>query len=133
MVIDTSALLAILFGEAEADALVDAIRADERRWVSAPTLVEAAAVLVARKGPEGEVALDALLQRLDIDVLEFGANAAAHARAAYRRFGRGVGLPAVLNYGDCLSYGAALAADEPLLCKGDDFRRTDVRLVAEAG
>ena len=128
MVIDTSALLAILFGEAGAEALVVAIGADERRWVSAPTLVEAAAVLIARKGPEGEIALDALLQRLGIEVVGFGAEAAAHARAAYRRFGRGVGSPGVLNYGDCLSYGAALAADEPLLCKGEDFPRTDARL-----
>ena len=131
MVIETSALLAILFGEAGSDELVSAIASDERRLVSAPTLVEAAAVLVARKGKQGEIALDALLQRLGIEVVAFSAEAAAFARSAYARYGRGVGTPGVLNYGDCLSYGAALAAGEPLLCKGDDFRRTDVGLAME--
>lgn len=131
MVIETSALLAILFGEAGSDELVSAIASDERRLVSAPTLVEAAAVLMARKGKQGEIALDALLQRLGIEVVAFSAEAAAFARSAYARYGRGVGTPGVLNYGDCLSYGAALAAGEPLLCQGDDFRRTDVGLAME--
>jgi ribonuclease VapC len=130
MVIDTSALVAILLGEPESQRMAVAIAADPTRLVGAPTLVEAAAVMLARKGPQGEIALDALLQRLDIRTTDLNAEAAAHARSAYRRFGKGVGLPSVLNYGDCLSYGVAMARGEPLLFKGDDFPRTDVLAAA---
>ena len=82
--------------------------------------------MLARKGEVGEVALDALLQRLAIEVVPMSAEAAALARVAYRRFGRGVGSPGVLNFGDCLAYGVATAAGEPLLFEGDDFTATDV-------
>lgn len=126
MVIDTSALLAVLLSEAEADALVEAIVSAGTRQVGAPTLVEAAAVMAARKGPAGEVALDALLQRLEIEVVPMTPEGAAFARSAYARYGRGVGSPAVLDYGDCLAYGVARAAGEPLLFKGDDFALTDI-------
>lgn len=126
MVIDASALIAILLGEAPADDLVGAIAADDTRLVGGPTLVEASAVMVARKGPQGEIALDALLQRLHIEVVGMSPEAAAFARGAYARFGKGVGSPGVLNFGDCLSYGVARAADEPLLFTGDDFPRTDI-------
>lgn len=93
MVLDTSALIAILLGEPEAEAMLRAVAEDEVRLVGAPTLVEAAAVMHARKGPGGEVSLDD---------------------------------PAVLNYGNCLTYGVAMAARERLLFKGEDFRATDV-------
>jgi len=126
VVIDTSALIAILFGEPEANAFTNSISSDGTRVVGAPTLVEAAAVMVARKGPQGEIALDALLQRLGIEVVPMTPEAAAFARSAYLRFGKGVGSPGVLNYGDCLSYGVAKAMEEPLLFKGDDFTRTDI-------
>lgn len=92
MVIDTSALIAILFAEEEAPRLVQAIAAAETRVVGAPTLVEAAAA----------------------------------SRSAYQPFGKGVGSPGVLNYGDCLAYGIAAAERDALLFKGDDFSRTDV-------
>lgn len=126
MVIDASALVAILLGEPEAARFVSAIAADPNRLVGAPTVLEAAAVMLGRKGPQGEIALDALLQRLDIRVVPFTPQAATHARSAYRQYGKGVGSPSVLNYGDCLSYGTALALGEPLLFKGEDFPRTDV-------
>jgi len=129
MVIDTSALLAILFGEAEAEAMVRAIAEAETRVVGTPTLVEASAVLQARKGPGGDVALDALLRRLSIDTVPFSDTAATLARLAYGRFGKGTGSPPVLNYGDCLAYGVAMASREPLLFKGDDFLETDVTAV----
>lgn len=132
MVLDTSALLAILFDEPEAEAMVRAIAADERRLVGAPTWVEASAVMVARKGSGGEVALDALFERLSIDLIAMSVDAARLARLAYGRFGKGVGRPAVLDYGDCLSYGVAMAEGERLLCKGEDFARTDIELVAYA-
>lgn len=126
MIIDTSALLAILFAEEGHERMIDAIVAASMRRVGAPTLVEAAAVMLARKGPQGEVALDALLQRLGIEVVPMSAEAAQHARRAYGRYGRGVGTPASLNYGDCLAYGVAVANAELLLYKGEDFSATDV-------
>ncbi|MEO7501334.1 MAG: type II toxin-antitoxin system VapC family toxin [Gemmatimonadaceae bacterium] len=129
MIIDTSALIAILFGEPDADGIVDAIEKDPARLIGAPTLVEVGAVMLAKKGPGGVVALDALIQRLDITVELFSPSASDFARSAYARFGKGVGSPAVLNYGDCLSYGVAQALGEPLLFKGEDFPQTDVAAV----
>ncbi len=110
--------------------MVRAVARDPARLVGAPTFVETTAVLVARKGSGGEIALDALLGRMKIEVIPMSIDAARLARLAYARFGKGVGDPAVLNYGDCLSYGLAMAAREPLLFKGDDFPRTDVVAVA---
>ncbi len=130
MVIDTSAILAILLGEPEAIPLVRAISAAPVRMIGAPSLVEASAVLFARNGPGGDVALDALLQRLSIITIAMTPDAAAHARDAFRRFGKGTGQPAVLNYGDCLAYGIAVANGSPLLFKGKDFARTDVEVAA---
>lgn len=130
MVIDTSAVLAILFAEPEAPRMVAAIAAADVTVIAAPTLVEAAAVLYARKGAAGEVALDALLQRLRIDVIAMTPDAGAHARAAYQRFGKGVGSPGVLNYGDCLAYGVASASGDVLLFKGNDFTQTDVAVAS---
>ena len=130
MVIDTSALLALLFGEPEAPAMATALAADSVRLVGAPTVVEAAAVMLARKGNAGEVALDALFQRAGISVMEMTPAAADAAREGYARFGKGVGSPAVLNYGDCFAYGVAMTLGQPLLFKGVDFSRTDVVAVA---
>jgi ribonuclease VapC len=126
VIIDTSALIAILLNEPESTALVSAISAEPVRSIAAPTLVEASAVLYACKGAGGDVALDALLQRLSIHIIDMNATAAAFARDAFRRFGKGIGNPAVLNYGDCLVYGVAMATGRPLLCKGTDFAQTDV-------
>jgi len=126
MVIDSSALVAILLGEPESPRLVEAIATAPVRVVGAPTVVETAAVLLARKGTAGEVALDALLQRLDIRVVPMTAEAAVAARSAYQRYGKGVGSPGVLNYGDCLAYGVAVASRDTLLFTGEDFAQTDV-------
>lgn len=128
MVVDTSALLAILFAEPEADAMVGALARDPRRMIGAPTLVEASAVVRARKGGAGEVALDGLLERLDIEAVPMSVAAARLARLGYARFGKGVGTPPVLNLGDCLAYGVAMAEGESLLFKGDDFGETDVQI-----
>jgi ribonuclease VapC len=84
----------------------------------------------ARKGSNGDLALDALLKRLRVETVPFSETAARLARLGYARFGRGVGSPAVLNLGDCYAYGTAMALRQPLLFKGEDFRQTDV-LVAE--
>jgi ribonuclease VapC len=126
MVIDTSALLAILLSEPEAQAFTEEIAGAERRLIGAPTLVEATAVMVARKGRDGVIALDALLSRLGVEVVAMSPAAAEFAREAYGCYGKGVGSPGVLNYGDVLSYGVARAEDEPLLFTGGGFPRTDI-------
>lgn len=128
MVLDTSAVLAILFGEPEAKRLLRAISRAEETVIGAATLVEASAVVRARKGPGGEVALDALVERLGARIHDFTLEAARLARLGYSRFGRGVGEPGVLNPGDCLSYGTAMSLRQPLLFKGDDFSVTDVEV-----
>ena len=110
--------------------MVRALASDQHRLIGTPTLVEASAVMVARKGSAGEVALDGLIERLDLTVVPISVAAARLARLAYARFGKGVGDPAVLNYGDCLAYGVAMAEREPLLCKGHDFAHTDLAIVA---
>lgn len=130
MVLDTSAVLAILLGEPEAAAMVRAIARADRRSIGSATLVEASAVMRARKGPGGEIALDALLERLNVAIEPLSVDTARLARLAYGRFGKGVGDPAVLNYGDCLTYGTAMSLREPLLFKGDDFGQTDVVVVS---
>lgn len=127
MVVDTSALVAILFGEPEAARLERSILAAPSRVVGAPSYVEAAVVLRARRGPAGLVALDALLDALGIAVVPLTPAGARHARDAYDRYGIGRGAaPAVLNYGDCLAYGVAADRGARLLYKGEDFARTDV-------
>lgn len=130
MVIDTSALIAILFDEPESARITRAIDAAPVRIIGAPTLVEAAAVMMARKGDTGEIALDALLRRLEIEVVPLSIDAAAFARVGFKCFGKGVGKPGVLNYGDWFSYGTAMAYEESLLSKGDDFPNTDVEIAS---
>ena len=131
MVIDASALAAIVFDEPEAERLADAIYAAELALVGAPTLVEATAAVLRRLGPRGRGRLRAVLADGQVDVVEMSPAAAEIACAAYARYGKGVGQPGVLNFGDCLAYGVAQALGEPLLFKGDDFAATDVRAAPE--
>jgi ribonuclease VapC len=125
MVIDTSALLAILFGEPERRSFNEAIEATESRRMSAATFVEVSIVIESRFGAEGIRDLDLFIERSGIDLIAVDSAQAQAARRAYSRFGKGR-HPAGLNYGDCFSYALAMAFDEPLLYKGDDFGRTDV-------
>ncbi len=131
VVIDTSALLAILQEESEAPALAAAIAADPRRLVSAASVVEAGIVVEARYGPGGGRELDLLLHRAGVVVTAVDAHQAELARNAWRRFGKGR-HPAALNFGDCFTYALAVDSREPLLCVGDDFPRTDVPLALTA-
>ncbi len=126
MVIDTSALIAILLDEPEAAAFAKAISADSRRLISAASALETAIVIEARRGPAGGRELDLLLHRARIEVVPFTASHYESARAAWRRFGRG-NHPARLNFGDCCAYALAQSSGEALLFKGDDFVLTDVR------
>ena len=125
MVLDSSALLAILLSEPEADRMVDAIEADSRRRISAVQLLETAIVIEARKGPAGGRELDLLLHRAQVEVVNFTAELAEAAREAWRRWGKG-NHPAGLNFCDCCAYALARQLGEPLLFKGDDFGKTDV-------
>jgi ribonuclease VapC len=125
MVVDTSALAAILFREAERPVFRSLIAASEPRLLSAASLVETSIVMEAKLGSRGAVLLDALLRGLGLEVVALDRDQAEIARSAFRSFGRGR-HPAGLNFGDCFSYALAKATGEPLLFKGDDFTRTDV-------
>jgi ribonuclease VapC len=128
MVIDSSALIALLPGERETADLVAAIATASRRVVSAPTYLETAIVILARSGPKAQEKLDRLLNDLEIEVVPFARDQAALAITAYRQYGKGSGHVAALNFGDCFSYALAKLRDEPLLFKGNDFSRTDLRV-----
>ena len=124
MVIDTSALIAVLQREPEAPALESVMEKTPIRRLSAATLVETGIVLQARYGDHGEREIDLLVQRARIDVIPVTIEQADLARSAYRRFGKGR-HPAGLNFGDCFAYALSVALDEPLLFVGEDFARTD--------
>lgn len=125
MVIDTSALLAVLFNEPEADRLRAAIASDPVRLVSAASLLEASLVIETRLGERGGLELDLFVHRIGLEVASVTAEQIEVARAGFRRFGKGR-HPAALNYGDCFAYGLAVTSGEPLLFKGQDFSQTDV-------
>jgi ribonuclease VapC len=125
MVLDTSALLALLLDEPEAEEFRAAVEEDPTRLVSAATLLETALVIEARKGEPGGRELDALVQKAEVVVVPVDAEHVAEARRAYRRFGKGRHA-AGLNFGDVFAYALARASGEALLFKGDDFARTDV-------
>jgi ribonuclease VapC len=128
MVLDTSALLAILGDEPEAPRYEAAIERDPVRLVSAATLLEAAIVVESRWGPAGGRELDLLIHKAGVEVVPVDAEQVEVARQAYRDLGRGH-HPAGLNYGDCFTYALARVSGEPLLFKGDDFARTDLPAV----
>jgi ribonuclease VapC len=127
MVIDTSAIAGILFDEPGAAALEGKIADDPVRLMSAATFLEATIVIEARLGDPGGREFDLWLHRAEVEILSVDAEQADMARRAWRRFGRGR-HPAGLNYGDCFSYALAATHDEPLLFKGDDFTKTDVKV-----
>jgi len=128
MVVDTSALCAVLFSQPEREAVMAALVADGRRLVSAATLVEAGIVVESRHGPAGGRELDLLVHRANLNVVAVDEDQAEVARSAWRRYGKGR-HQAALNYGDCFSYALAVASGEPLLCVGGDFAQTDVPIV----
>lgn len=127
--IDSSALLAILFDEPERAAFVRRIAADPVRLMSVANWLEAAIIVDDRLDEEGARDLKLFLLEAAIALVPVTAEQAELARTAYRRYGRG-NHPARLNYGDCFAYALARDTGEPLLFKGDDFARTDVSAVA---
>jgi ribonuclease VapC len=129
VVLDTSALIAVLGMEPEAERLAAAIEADPIRLVLAATVVEAGIVIEARYGADGGRELDLLVAKAAFQVEAVTLEHACLAREAWRRFGKGQ-HPAALNLGDCFSYALAKSSGEPLLFKGTDFSQTDVLAVA---
>lgn len=128
MVIDTSAVVAILLAEPRAVPLAAAIEAGSPRLLSAASLLETSIVIETRKGEGGSRELDLLLYRGGIDVIDVDRDQAELARLAWRRFGKGR-HPAGLNYGDCFAYALAKSRRLPLLFCGGDFAHTDIETV----
>jgi ribonuclease VapC len=128
MVIDSSAIIAILENEPEAERMAEAIANDFIRLMSAASLLEIAIVVEARYGELGGAKLDQLLQTAQIRVEPVTVEQVEVARRAYRSYGKGR-HPAALNFGDCFAYALAKVLDEPLLHTGADFSKTDLKQV----
>lgn len=127
MIVDTSALMAILKGEPEAAAFKAALLGSASLKLSAATYFEACIVTDGYRNPLLRARFDAILEETGVTIEPFTAEQAKIAREAYRDYGKGSGHPANLNFGDCFAYALARAKCEPLLYKGDDFVYTDVR------
>lgn len=127
MILDTSAVVALLKDEPEAATFREVIAASTRRGISAASVME---LSIVTRGADAE--LDEFLQLLGVEVLAVDDEHLRWARRGNKLYGRRSGSPARLNFGDCLTYGAAMATKRPLLFKGDDFIHTDVT-VAEVG
>jgi ribonuclease VapC len=126
MIVDTSAIIAVVLGESRSEALSEILSDADTLKMSTATAVEINAVLARRLRPEDQRRVERLLDVWEIELVPFDAKQAAVASRAFRDFGRGSGHPAGLNLGDCFSYALANVAGEPLLFVGDDFVHTDV-------
>ena len=127
LILDTSALIAILRLEAEAPEFAKIIEQAAQRGISAVSYVEAGAVIDSSKDPIASRRLDELIQAAQIAIEPVTEAQARIARQAYRDFGKTSGHPAKLNFGDCFSYALAKSNGEPLLFKGQNFSQTDVK------
>ena len=128
VVIDTSALLAILLGEPERGKFLQLLSQSETRLLSAANALATAIVVESRRGEAAGRELDLFLHRTKIEIVAVDADQFSIARFAWRKFGKGR-HPAALNFGDCFAYALAKTSSEPLLAKGQDFRRTDLQLL----
>jgi len=126
VIVDSSALVAILRNEDDAARFANALANAGTAAMSAVNWVEAAVVVDSARDPVASRRFDELINASEIEVVPVTAAQAALARQAYRDFGRGSGSPAQLNFGDCFAYALATEAREPLLFKGDDFGHTDI-------
>jgi ribonuclease VapC len=128
MIIDTSALIAILYNEADADLYADALAKSEYRLMSAANYLESGIVIDRQRGAAAGRQLDSLILRAEVKVESVTREQADIARQAYLDFGKGA-HPAGLNFGDCFSYALAKSLGLPLLFKGKDFALTDIESV----
>lgn len=129
MVIDTSALIAIALAEPSRPALLDHIEAASVRLVSSVSLLEAGMILRARLGDRSLRLLNQLLEELAVEIVAFDAVQARRAVAAFGRFGKGMGHPAQLNFGDCAVYALAELRGQPVLATGNDHASTDLTVL----
>jgi ribonuclease VapC len=127
VIVDTSALLAVVFREPEAEMILAKLQAAPGVAIGAPTAAETGIVLQARLGDPARGLLERLLDELGIQEIPFGELHWREAVAAWQRYGKGR-HPAALNFGDCLTYAVAHLSGEPLLFTGDDFARTDLEV-----
>ena len=127
MIVDTSVIIAILRDESDVEELVDALNSADARRLSAASYLEAAVVTDGNRDPVLSRRLDSLLQESLIEIETVTVEQARIAREAYRDFGKGRHR-AGLNFGDCFVYALAKVKGEPLLCKGEDFKRTDLEI-----
>ena len=128
MVIDSSALIAVLEKEPEAELFLRWMYEADAPKISAVTYTEVSLVLYSRFGDLGLVKLDELLAGLGVEFIAFDKTQAQLARLAWQQYGKGR-HPAKLNFGDCCSYAAAKYFNEPLLFKGNDFPQTDIKMI----
>lgn len=128
MVIDTSALAAILMQEPEAAAIARGIEQDPVRWMSAMNWLELQIVMQSRYGTAGAGAVDSLAQDMRLEIAAFDLQHAQAALSVWQRFGKGRHV-AGLNLGDCCAFATAELRNQPLLFKGSDFARTDIPAV----
>ena len=126
IVVDTSALVAILLLEPDARRYAAAVQAADVVKISAITLLEAGIVMHRKQGPGGVDDLRDLLSSASVEIVPFDGDMARIGTDAFARFGRGSGSPAKLNFGDCASYALAKSLSVPLLFKGADFVHTDI-------
>jgi ribonuclease VapC len=126
MIVDTSAIIAILRDEPDARSYVEVIDAAKSSCVSAVNFVEAAAVIDANRNPIASRRFDDFFREAELSIEPVTEAQARIAREAYRDFGKGSGHEAGLNFGDCFAYALAKATGEPLLFKGNDFIHTDI-------
>jgi len=129
IVVDTSAIVAILRQESGAAAFAECLGADDHPCMSAGTLLEASIVLrtIDKKTTAiADLELDRFVSEAAIEIMDVTVDLANGARAAHARYGKGMGHPAQLNFGDCFSYALAKSLNVPLLYKGNDFSRTDI-------
>jgi ribonuclease VapC len=125
MIVDSSALIALLLGEPDSLTFLNALSNPNRKLISAFTFLETSIVIEARKGPEGTKALAELMACTNIEQVAFDASQAEVALDAWRRYGKGRD-PAGLNIGNCVSYALARTTNQRLLYKGNDFSQTDL-------
>ena len=130
MVIDTSAVIAILLMEDESEKFIRLISQSPKNLMSSFTALECAIVIEAKKGESGGLELDLFFHKTGITIVSMNEKQSELARIAWRKFGKGR-HPAALNIGDCCSYALSKYSDEPLLFKGNDFSRTDIEPVEE--
>lgn len=128
MIVDSSALVAVLLREPGHESVLTCLTSADTLAAGGPTLAETGIVLAARLGVVGRTLLARFVQESGLEIVPCGSRHWGVAVDAFLRYGKGR-HPAGLNFGDCLTYSVAHVADQPLLCVGDDFAKTDLRLV----